>query len=204
MVAYKYCLLLFCCSLTYFSIAQESTFSKFKKLSNPEKRWAILHPFIVKKAYRISVEAQHITDSIHKAKVLDNYPNGGQVDAFRHGYWMLSLSLELGKRRALSLGKAHEKGNKKDFKKGRLEENQLPDAISIKMDLLNNEVGTSITSTKNPITDVITLIKNGDFHIIKRDAQGNFIDANGNIIPTENWHSHWINNRCLVKSNWSN
>ena len=43
--------------------------------------------------------------------LLDKDPSGGQVDAFRHAYWMARLNEEIGKNAAKSLGKAHEKEN---------------------------------------------------------------------------------------------
>ncbi|MBL4625775.1 MAG: hypothetical protein JKY42_11650 [Flavobacteriales bacterium] len=192
------------------TFSQESNFSKFKKLSEPEKRWVILHPFIIKKVHAISVEVQQVTDSIYKTGVLDTFPNGGQIDAFRHGYWMLYLSLEIGKRRALSLGKTHEKGNKQDFKKGNLEEKFLPDFVSIQMDLLNNEKGASLAAIdyKTQPTmlthqrTLISYINKGEFYIIKRNKKGEFVDIDGNSIPTKEWQGKWISSRCLVKSNW--
>jgi len=43
--------------------------------------------------------------------LLDGDASGGQVDAFRHAYWMARLHQEIGKRAAFSLGKSHEKEN---------------------------------------------------------------------------------------------
>ena len=130
---------------------------KFKDLSSPEKCWVLTHPFKAKRALRISIEAQKTSDSIKKTNTLDQDGNGGQVDAFRHAYWMASLSKEIGKKSAKSLGKAHEKGNHKQFKKNELEDRIIPDEASSEMDLYNNLIGIELY-TKNKNASRIELI----------------------------------------------
>jgi len=99
-----------------FSFSQ-SSWKKFKKLSSAKKIWIIFHPFKAKKAQRISKEAYRVADSIKKSPVLDGDGAGGQVDAFRHAFWMASLRQEIGKNAARSLGKAHERENYQTYKK---------------------------------------------------------------------------------------
>src|SRR5690242_2677899 len=122
----------------------QSAASGYCSLSAPEKWWVIWHPFVAKKAYRISLEARTVADSLRTSPVLDGDANGGQVDAFRHSYWMARLSQSMCWKKARSLGKAHEKGNYKSFKKGKMEEGTLPDSASGAMDLYNNKVGIEI------------------------------------------------------------
>ncbi len=138
---------------------------------------------------------------------MDQISNGGKIDAFRHGYWMYNLAREIGPKKALSLGNAHEKGNILDYKKGRLEEGLVPDSIGIEMDLLNN--GIAVHSAQANIDNVdqveidqliIKMIKNGDFFIIKMDRMGNCLDLLGNIIPKEEWNGVWHNKRVLISS----
>ncbi len=77
----------------------QSNWQQFKKLSCAEKTWTVLHVFKAKKAYIVAKEAQHVSDSIAKTPLLDGDKSGGQVDAFRHAYWMARLHQEIGKRR---------------------------------------------------------------------------------------------------------
>jgi hypothetical protein len=69
----------------------QSPASSFNKLSRPEKWWVVLHPFVAKKAYKISLEARSISKEIEKDTLLDQDADGGQVDAFRHSYWMARM-----------------------------------------------------------------------------------------------------------------
>jgi len=183
--------------------AQESNFKKFRKLSGPEKCWVIFHPFVAKKALKISENTRKITKEIQKKQVLKGSGNGGQIDAFRHAFWMASLTQEIGKRRARSLGRKHEKGNYKDYKKRRLEDGEIPDKISSEMDLFNNEIGIKIGEKCDELeleNIVVEAVLKGNCKIIKKDAYDNFLDCDGNYISLEILQGKWENNKCLV---WS-
>jgi hypothetical protein len=188
-------------SLTAF--AQDSAFKSFKEISCAEKWWVITHPFVAKKALKISQLARIKTDSIQQKNILNGTGNGDQVDAFRHTFWMAKLTQAIGSKKARKLGVAHEKGNKRDFKKGNKEEGSLPDKISSEMDLFNNTVGIAIGKERpeNLVQFVIEEVKKGNCKIIKKDTLGNFLDCDGNIIPTESLKGKWENTKCLVKSN---
>ena len=184
----------------------QTQYTSFFELSTPKKIWVIFHPFKAKKAFRISEEVNKISDSIKKTNLLDKDGSGGQVDAFRHAFWMARLRQELGKSAARSLGKAHEKENYKTFKKRKLEDGVVPDEIASKMDLFNNEQGLKLIekgssmSKKQLIIKVIKTIKAGKMRIIKKDENGNFLTCDGNRIPNENLKGKWKNNKCLVTS----
>ena len=204
---YILCFLLNWCIITPTLIGQQSKLLKFSQLSRPEKIWVLYHPFILKKSFEITHQTISITDSLYQLNELDQIANGGKIDAFRHGYWMYSLTKEIGPRKALSLGNAHEKGNVLDYKKGRLEEGFLPDSISIHMDLLNNSIAIEEAQRNQEIHNqletaqlVINMVKNGSFFIIKMDSLGNCLNSEGNIIPEEEWHGTWRNDRILISS----
>jgi len=185
----------------------QSNHKNFFQLSRPAKKWVLMHPLKAKKALRISLEAQRISDSIQKTKLLDGDASGGQVDAFRHAFWMARLHQEIGKSAARSLGKAHEKENFITFKKGKLEDGTLPDEISSKMDLWNNEQGLKLiqkgsTVPKNGlIFRVVNAIKVGKMKIIKKDRKGNFLTCDGTTIPENELRDKWKNKKCLILSN---
>lgn len=198
--------LLLVCVISLNSYAQ-SDFQNFKKLSSPKKTWVFFHLFKAKKALIISKEANRIADSIQKTNLLDGDAAGGQVDAFRHSYWMARLHQVIGKSAARSLGKRHEHENYLMYKNNKLEEGTLPDACSKEMDLFNNEVGLTLTqknsiiSKKDIILKVITAIKVGKMKVIKKNDKGQFLNCNGNVISPSELIGKWENEKCLISSN---
>ncbi len=195
--------LLFFFIITLNSFAQENFFD----LSAPQKTWVLFHPFKARKTLRISKEVNKVADSIKKTSLLDGDASGGQVDAFRHAYWMARLRQEIGKPAARSLGKAHEKENYITFKKRQLEDGVVPDEISSTMDLWNNEEGLKLSRKgdkipkKGLIYRVVNAIKSGKLKIIKKDKKGNFLTCKGKLIPQESLKGKWKNNKCLIASN---
>ena len=184
----------------------QSNVKSFFDLSSPERWWVVFHPFKAKKAFIVSKNAIHITDSIAKTKILDNDKNGGQIDAFKHSFWMVRLTQKIRYRPAIKLGKAHEKGNYKSYKKNKFEDGFLPDKASSEMDLYNNEIGAQIAINKTElkrerVIDIIIVeIKNGKMQILKKDSLGNFLTCEGEIIPLESLKGKWENKKCLIFS----
>lgn len=179
----------------------------FFKLSGPKRTWVLFHVFKAQKAFEVSKETNRVSDSIKKTNLLDKDGSGGQVDAFRHAYWMARLHQEIGKSAARSLGKAHEKENYQSFKKKQLEDGVVPDEISSTMDLWNNEQGLKLTkrgaktSKKGLIYRIINAIKAGKMRIIKKDKKGRFLTCTGELIAPKDLKGKWKNNKCLVASN---
>jgi len=195
--------------LIFFSInsgAQNTKAKTFFKLPRPEKCWVIFHPFKAKRAFDISNEAKHLADSVKNTNLLDGDANGGQVDAFRHSYWMAILVKEIGVNAAEKLGKAHEKGNYICYKKNKFEDGVIPDSVSSVMDLYNNEIGIKIyknnfnKSNKEIMQVVVTYIKDGKMLVIIKNKKGKFLDCEGNIILQEELIGKWQNNKCLDSS----
>jgi hypothetical protein len=186
--------------------AQDSKIKGFSKLSRPEKCWVISHPFKAKTAFVISNKTKQIADSLITTSSLDGDPNGGQVDAFRHSYWMATLSKHIGAKAAIKLGKKHEKGNYIYFKKNKYEDGTIPDFISSKMDLKNNDIGIDIYKNNPNKTDeeieliIVQEIIDGKMFIIKKNIDGEYLDCNGNVISIEEFKGKWENKKCLVSS----
>lgn len=178
---------------------------QFKTLSGAEKRWVFCHPFVAKKAYSISVHAREVAATMLKDTLLDGDGNGGQVDAFRHAFWMAALSRQIYWRKALKLGRAYERANKKEFKKGI---NTSRDLAGMEMDLYNNRVGVELgrrlrsLSEKELKAQIILAVLNGKLKIIKKDRSGNSLGVDDNLIPEEQWKGKWENQRCLVNSDY--
>ena len=187
--------------------AQSSKFESLKRLSYPEKIWILTHPFIVFKAFKITIEVQKIAKEMKLDKDLDGDGNGGQIDAFRHAFWMSSLAQKIRAKAVWRLGVAHEKGNKIYFDKKKLEDGSLPDSIACQMDLKNNQIGIKIGKENKKINqeDLIILIKKsileGKLWKIKKDKEGNFLDKKGHILDKKNWQGKWHNDKYLIKTN---
>lgn len=178
----------------------------FASLSSPEKWWVIWHPFKAKKALEVSLRTLEITDSIKKTGLIGVDMSGGRLDAFKHTFWMASMSHHIGRKASLKLGKAHEKGNYRSFLQGLPEDGVLPDKVSSDMDLFNNEVGAQIAinhpkaSEDELIRIIIEKLQQGELKIIKKD-ENDFLTCDGVPIPRASLIGNWENDKCLVPSN---
>jgi len=178
----------------------------YAKLSSPEKNWVALHSLKAKRAFLISKEVEKVADSIAAENIIGDDNNGGHLDAFKHSFWMARLTQSIGINAALSLGKAHEKGNYLTFKKERLEDGWLPDKASSEMDLFNNSVGLSIGIHNKKVSrsilmqKVLDSLQNGKLRILNKDVQGNFIDCQQNRIPLDSLKNKWDTKKCLISS----
>lgn len=179
----------------------------FRRLSRPEKVWTVLHPFKARKVYLCAQRARFVTDSLEKdGTLLDK--NGGQLDAFRHAYWMaLMIESGLPERAVRKVGENHEKGNYLDFKKGKLEDSVRADSMSCVMDLKNNDVGISLGNEFMRGDKSVTLIRlilihiwNGKLFILRKDAAGKYLNCEDEVINMEKYEGKWSIPKCLVSS----
>ncbi len=189
-------------------MAQESLYKQFTQLHYPVKFWVITHPFKAKRAMQISNETRNVTELIMNDSDLDGDYAGGQVDAFRHLYWMFGLAEQIGVRAARKLGKAYEHSNRIDFKKKLLEDDFLPDFMTSEMDLRNNEIGLSLfrqhqfAAKKNRIDICKKKILDGKAFVVKKNKNGQFLNSENHIIKTEDYLGRWFTPKTLVSSNF--
>ena len=189
-----------------FHLVGQSKNPSFSALSSPEKWWVIWHPFKAKRALEVSLRTLAITDSIKATGCLDTDISGGRLDAFKHCFWMASLSTHIGKKAGLRLGRAHEKGNYRSFLNGNLEDGYLPDKASSTMDLFNNEAGAQMFTNHPGSTEIefirLTLqkIQKGELRILKKDGNV-FLNCQGKPISEASLQGRWENDKCLVPSN---
>lgn len=196
--------------LSLVSVAQqESRWHYFRELSRPVRWWVITHPFSAGKAWEIANHAREVSRAMEDHELLDGDGSGGQVDAFRHGYWMALMASEIGPKRAWRLGYDHEKGNKLDYLRNRsTTEKALPTASDCTMDMYNNDAGIRIgmkyggQSRSDLKKIVLENLLNGYFVIIKKDEQGNPLDCDGNPLEQSEWFHQWENPACLVPSDY--
>jgi|SRR4051812_25054042 hypothetical protein len=188
------------------SFNAQSLISKFTRISRPEKCWVLSHPFVAKRAFKATIRSYFITDSIKNSGTIGDDMSGGKMDAFKHAYWIACVTKAIGSRKALKLGKAHEKGNKLQFKKHELEDKILPDSISSVMDLLNNEQGAAVAKDKQLSETqlqqkIMELLLQGKLACIRKDKRGNYLTCNGELIDLHQWFGKWGVPKCLIKSN---
>jgi hypothetical protein len=179
----------------------------FHNLSKYEKHWAIWHPFASIKLKNHQAEMYAVYKEVKQQRLLDTFENGGKLDAFRHTFAMAYFSKFVAAKKLRKLGKAHEKANYQQFLHHLPDEDgELSDSLSSVMDLKNNDIALSLVkevkklSTEELKQKIIGLIKAGGVFIIKRNAQGQYIDCNNQIIPPEKIKI-WNTPKCLVKSN---
>jgi hypothetical protein len=194
-------ILIFFLSLTSYSFSQN--YKKIiKSLSFEDKVWVMKNYSSVKKAQKISQNVINTMDSLNKEKFLGGNSEGGRFDAFRHVFWMYSLSKELGKEKARRIGKIYEKYNEYVFKTQTM---SGYDKAGEDMDLFNNEVGINLS--KENIVDSLVfsrieeLILNGEVKIIKKNDKQESLDKDNNIIKDSVWKKSWQNDRVLINSN---
>jgi len=187
--------ILFCC---------RGIFSQtLRTISSYEKRWALAHPFAALKVKKIHKKCMPLYLQVKKARLLDTLINGGKLDAFRHSFFMAAFAQKIKAKKVRKLGAAHEKGNYKQFLKGKVEEGDPADSLSCAMDLLNNEVGIRIGSVNKTLsleelkTVLVTAVKKGETVYMKRNASGKYLDCDNNIILQENYTGKWIVPKCL-------
>ncbi len=196
------------CFILHFSLIAQENRKAWGSLSRPEKRWTIFHPCKARVVYRCAQRARFVTDSLEKAEVLKD-GNGGQLDAFRHAYWMALLVNEGLKEKAVrKVGLVHERGNYIDFKTGKQEDGARPDSMACVMDAKNNEVGISIgkqfmkgDKTTSLIRLIIMNVWEGNLFILSKDAHGNYWSCQHQLIDLTSCKDKWGIPKCLVKSN---
>jgi hypothetical protein len=203
----KYLLLLCCFFSAAYLFAQPVR--SFSGAKGPELRWTLLHPKAGNIGWKCALRARFVTDSLEKAGILRD-GNGGQLDAFRHAYWMALMVQKTSPVRAEQLGQAHEKSNYKQFRRSKNEDGVVPDSMASVMDLFNNSTGIAIglawkndTSAKKQslISRIVAAINTGQLRILKKDTAGNFLTCNGKVISATEYKGKWNVPKCMVNSN---
>lgn len=187
----------------------QSYWRSFRKLPAPEKKWVVRHPFAALRIPAIKNRVEHIIRQKYQRNEWDASYSDGQLDALRHALWMALTARTIGVKKARTLGKAHEAGNKIMTKKKQKEHGSLADKASTDMDLRNNEVGLRIAqenqaaSVKQLITIIENRIKEGRLWIIKQDKQGRYLTWEGRRLEDKDYRGKWLSPRCIVPSDYN-
>jgi hypothetical protein len=200
------CFLLYILSLLL-TVSVSAQTKTFHNLSKYEKHWAIWHPFAAMQLKKHQTEMYAVYKVVKQQRLLDTFENGGKLDAFRHTFAMAYFSKFVKAKKLRKLGKAHEKANHWQFLHSLPDEDgELSDSLSSVMDLRNNDIALSLANeVKNLSAEeikqkIIALIKTGGVFIMKRNAQGLYLDCNNQIIPPEKIKGIWNTPKCLIKS----
>lgn len=179
------------------------------KISRDELGWAFFHPFAAIKVNKISRQIGPVYEANKNTMQPDSFANGGRSDAYRHVFYMAAFAQKVRVKKLRRLGRAHEKANYRSFLRGGREEGERPDSLSCEMDLYNNELGFTIGNT-NRKSDVQSLsqivlraLQEGRGRIMKRNANGNYLNCEGQKIRTELFTGRWYVPKCLVASNYN-
>jgi hypothetical protein len=188
--------------LPFFSPAQSP------KLSSYELKWALGHPFAALKIKKITKKCDVAFLSGNIKERLDSLTSGGQLDAFRHVFYMAAYAQKIRVKKVRKLGRAHEKANYRQFINNKTEEGEQPDSLASVMDLKNNELGFAI-GCNNRSMDIAELrhkvveeIKLGKAVIFKRDLRGNYVDCSNRPLQKKEMIGQWYVPKCLVPSNY--
>jgi len=185
-----------------------STIVNCQKPFKEEVLWGMCHPIAAIKVKKMYSKSYAIYNQPATKIALDNFNNGGKLDAFRHVFFMAVFSQKIKAKKIKKLGIAHEKGNYRQFKKHQNEEGEQPDSLSNVMDLKNNELGLIIgaENKKLPLDElklkVIKEINAGKATIIKRNSNGHYVDCNNQLIDQKLYVNKWYVPKCLVLSDY--
>lgn len=173
------------------------------KVSKYEFWWSFWHPVAAIKVKKVYKKANAFYNESELSKELDSYSSGGKLDAFRHVFYMAAFAQKVNGRKLIKLGKAHEKSNYLQFKRGNHEEGELPDSAGSAMDFLNNEIGVRLGIENKSVSleelknKTIELVKKGEAMIILRNKEGKYINCNNEVIDMELYKGKWNNPKCI-------
>ena len=174
----------------------------YESMTFEDKLWVIKNHDKVLRSVDVSKSVMKTMDSLDKIDFLGGNKEGGIFDAFRHIYWMYNLSSEVGEECARKVGEIYEGYGEYIFK---TTEMSGYDSVGRQMDLFNNELGINLAKQnikkRLVFSEIRKIIKLGKAKVVKKNQNGEDLDINGEIIPTEEWKKSWNNRRVLVNSN---
>jgi len=189
------------------AILSKNTCFAQQPVSRYEFRWACFHPFAALSVKRQLPKALAVYGEMKQRAVPDAYNSGGKLDAFRHVYTMAFLARKISAGKLRKLGKAHEKGNERQFRKGQQEEGERPDSLASEMDLRNNELGFVLGRANRTADDealketVLQAINDGKAWYLKRNARSEYVDCAGKPLDPALYKGNWYVPKCLIKTN---
>ncbi|MCF0210874.1 MAG: hypothetical protein HUK18_06160 [Bacteroidales bacterium] len=170
-------------------------------MKTKDKIWCLNNLSSVLIAKEISEEVMFTMDSLNQISYLGGNSEGGVFDAFRHIYWMYSLSNEIGPKKAKRIGEIYENYGEYMFNNSYM---SGYDSVGRVMDLFNNDIGISLSKEKIPYSlifnEIENILRDGSAKVVKKNDLGESLDIDGNVIQDTIWKQTWQNNRILINS----
>ncbi len=172
-----------------------------------QKVWVMKHPFVALPAYRLTKRVLGVTNQKKSDSILDGDANGGQVDAFRHSFWMAMLAQKIAYNKVIALGLAHEKDDYRNYKRDLIEDGSPGDSLASLMDKINNKAGADIghanrSCSERELEDLICkAIKDGKMVVLWKDTKQNYLTCQGDVLSMEEYKGHWFKPKCIKASN---
>lgn len=191
------------------TVAAQKLFHQYRQLAKAEKRWVRCHLFLAKRAMQCTRLTEQLYEQAKKDSLITGSENGGKPDAFRHALWMALLTQQIGAKKALKLGIAHEKANYEFFLTKKNEYGELPDSMGSVMDLFNNSKGIDLglqhrkDSAQDLVQQVLRSLTHGELCIMKTDKSGRFLTCDNQPIKMEEYTGCWSIPKCLISSDWT-
>lgn len=182
--------------------------SQKKGLFDPVALWGISHPFAAVKIQKINRQCLSIYHQKELKTRLDSFSSGGQLDAFRHVFFMAAFHQKVKAKKLRKLGRAHENKNYRQFLKGETPGEWQHDSLSMVMDLHNNEVAFGLKTDTHSVSleelkeKVIQSLLSGKALIMKRNRKGQLLKCDNSLLRPEDYGKVWYIPKCLVSSNW--
>ena len=173
----------------------------YESMKTKDKIWCLNNLSSVLIAKEISEEVMFTMDSLNQISYLGGNSEGGVFDAFRHIYWMYSLSNEIGPKKAKRIGEIYENYGEYMFNNSYM---SGYDSVGRVMDLFNNDIGISLSKEKIPYSlifnEIDNILRDGRAKVVKKNDLGESLDIDGNVIQDTIWKQTWQNNRILINS----
>ena len=186
------------------TVAAQNLLHRYRQLAKAEKRWVRCHLFVAKRAMRCTRLTEQLYEQAKKDSLIIGPENGGKPDAFRHALWMALLTQNIGVKKALKLGIAHEKANYEFFLEKKNEYGELPDSMGSVMDVFNNQKGADLglqhkkDSAQAMVQVVLRSLTNGVLCIIKTDQSGRCRTCDNQHINMEKYSGCWHIPKCVT------
>ncbi len=179
----------------------------YNKLSLAEQKWVRRHPIAAFRTHELATTARQLATDHKNDSDLDGDLSGGMADAFKHTLWMALTAQKIGFSKALSLGKAHEDGNRAEFENNPDRNGGLmQDKMMSEMDLYNNNIGARIGADHPDAdtTEIIALVKeaiqSGQCRKLRKKNH-KFLDSQGQPINEADYKGQWEIPKVLIPSN---
>jgi hypothetical protein len=203
----KFSLACIFCLLLLQPLFAQKEIKGLRSLRWSQKVWVMKYPFVAFSGYRLTKRVLAVTAAVKADSILDGDANGGQVDAFRHSFWMASMAQRFAYKKVIALGLAHEKDDYRNYKRDLIEDGSPGDSLASLMDKYNNKTGADIGHANRKCSEaelkalIISAIKDGKMTVLWKDEAGNYLTCEGLVLRIDDYKGRWYKPKCFKPSN---